>query len=165
MSYQTSSKLSRSFWLLIGARKLLCFSAQSEGRTAATVWNWSDKTRGSSRRSLLFFVPYFPALLDFSSPPLSPPGSPRMISSVSAMYRWILGQVLVRYRWCISWQSASSTVGRYVGRVMFYSRSRISQQNRLTVGHDSMGSALPVYWWTVGWLSVRYWLCISRQSI
>ena len=29
MSYQTSSKLSRSFWLLIGARKLLCFSAQS----------------------------------------------------------------------------------------------------------------------------------------
>ena len=33
------SKLSRSFWLLIGARKLLCFSAQSEGRTAATVWN------------------------------------------------------------------------------------------------------------------------------
>ena len=80
MSYQTSSKLSRSFWLLIGARKLLCFSAQSEGRTAATVWNWSDKTRGSSRRSLLFFVPYFPALLDFSSPPLSPPGSPRMLS-------------------------------------------------------------------------------------
>ena len=44
MSYQTSSKLSRSFWLLIGARKLLCFSAQSEGRTAATVWNWSGKT-------------------------------------------------------------------------------------------------------------------------
>ena len=33
-----------SFWLLIGARNLLCFSAQSEGRTAATVWNWSGKT-------------------------------------------------------------------------------------------------------------------------
>ena len=44
MSYQTSSKLSRAFWLLIGARKLLCFLAQSEGRTAATVWNWSGKT-------------------------------------------------------------------------------------------------------------------------
>ena len=43
MSYQTSSKLSWSCWLLIGARKLLCFSAQSEGRTAATVWNWSGK--------------------------------------------------------------------------------------------------------------------------
>ena len=55
MSYQTSSKLSPSFWLLIGARKLLCFSAQS-------------------RRSLLFFVPYFPARLDFLSPPLSAPG-------------------------------------------------------------------------------------------
>ena len=80
MSYQTSSKLSSSFWLLIGARKLLCFSALSEGRTAATVWNWSGKTwpRGSSRRSFLFFVPYFPACLDFLSPPLSAPGSPRM---------------------------------------------------------------------------------------
>ena len=27
-----------------GERKLLCFSAQSKGRTAATVWNWSGKT-------------------------------------------------------------------------------------------------------------------------
>ena len=44
MSYQTSSKRSWQFWLLIGARKLLCFSAQWEGRTAATVWNWSGKT-------------------------------------------------------------------------------------------------------------------------
>ena len=32
MSYQTSSKRSPPFWLLIGARKLLCFSAQSKGR-------------------------------------------------------------------------------------------------------------------------------------
>ena len=80
MSYQTSAKLSSSFRLLIGARKLLCFSASSEGRTAATVWNWSGKTwpSGSSRRSFLFFVPYFPACLDFLSPPLSAPGSPRM---------------------------------------------------------------------------------------
>ena len=44
MSYQTSSKRSPPFWLLIGARKLLCFSAQSKGRTAATIWNWSGKT-------------------------------------------------------------------------------------------------------------------------
>ena len=29
-------------------------------------------------RSLLFFVPYFPTRLDFPSPPLSAPGSPRM---------------------------------------------------------------------------------------
>ena len=45
MSYQTSSKRSPPFWLLIDARKLLCFSVQqSEGRTAATNWNWSGKT-------------------------------------------------------------------------------------------------------------------------
>ena len=34
--------------------------------------------KSSSRRSLLFFVPYFPARLDFPSSPLSAPGSPRM---------------------------------------------------------------------------------------
>ena len=33
---------------------------------------------GCSRRSLLFFVPYFPARLDFPLPPLSASGSPRM---------------------------------------------------------------------------------------
>ena len=44
VSYQTSSKRLPPFCLLIGARKLLCFSAQSEARTAATVWNWSGKT-------------------------------------------------------------------------------------------------------------------------
>ena len=43
MSYQTSSKRSPQFCLLIGARKLLCFSTQSECRTGATVWNWSGK--------------------------------------------------------------------------------------------------------------------------
>ena len=35
MSYQTSSKMPRPFWLLIGARKLLCFPAQSEG---SSLW-------------------------------------------------------------------------------------------------------------------------------
>ena len=44
MSYQTSSKRSPPFWLLIGARKLVFFWHQSEARTAATVWNWSGKT-------------------------------------------------------------------------------------------------------------------------
>ena len=43
-SYQTSSKRSPPFWLLIVARKLVFFWHQSEGRTAATVWNWSGKT-------------------------------------------------------------------------------------------------------------------------
>ena len=80
MSYQTSSKRSPPFWLLIGARKLLCFSAQSEGRTAATVWNWSGKTLspGALLAVLYFFMPYFFPRLDFPSPPLSAPGSPRM---------------------------------------------------------------------------------------
>ena len=58
MSYQTSSKRSPLFWLLIAARKLLCFS---------------------SRRSLLFFMPYFPTRLDVPSPPLSALGSRRMV--------------------------------------------------------------------------------------
>ena len=44
MSYQTSSKRSPPFWLLIGARKTQVFWHQSEARTAATVWNWSCKT-------------------------------------------------------------------------------------------------------------------------
>ena len=60
MSYQTSSKRSPPFWLLIGARKLLCFSAQSEGRTAATVWNWSGKTL--SPGALLAVVYFFRAI-------------------------------------------------------------------------------------------------------
>ena len=44
MSYQTSSKRSPPFWLLIGARKTQVFWHQSEARTAATVWKWSGKT-------------------------------------------------------------------------------------------------------------------------
>ena len=44
MSYQTSSKRSPPFWLLIGARKTQVFWHQSQARTAATVWNWSGKT-------------------------------------------------------------------------------------------------------------------------
>ena len=43
-SDQTNSQWSQPFWLLIGTRKLLCFSAQSEAKMAATVWNWSGKT-------------------------------------------------------------------------------------------------------------------------
>ena len=79
MSYQTSSKRSPPFCLLIGARKLVFFWHQSEDRTASTVWNWSGKTL-SPLLTVLYFslVPYFPACLDFPSPPLSAPGSPRM---------------------------------------------------------------------------------------
>ena len=64
MSYQTSSKRSPLLWLLIGARKT--------GKTGTGL------VRGSSRRSLLFFVTYFSARLDFPLYPLSASGSPRM---------------------------------------------------------------------------------------
>ena len=82
MSYQTSSKRSAPFWLLIGARRLVFFWHQSEARTAATVWNWSGKTLspGALLAVLCFssFHIYFPARLDFPSPQLSAPGFPRM---------------------------------------------------------------------------------------
>ena len=82
ISYQTSSKRSPPFWLLIGARKTQVFWHQSEARTAATVWNWSGKTLspGALLAVLCFssFHIYFSARLDFPSPPLSAPGSPRM---------------------------------------------------------------------------------------
>ena len=88
MSYQTSSKRSPPLWLLIGARKTQVFWHQSEARTAATVWNWSGKTLspGALLAVLYFsFVPYFPTRLDFPSPPLSAPGSPRMFLIMSTV--------------------------------------------------------------------------------
>ena len=81
MSYQTSSKRSPPFCLLIGQKNTKVFWHQSEVRTAATVWNWSGKTLspGALLTVLYFsFVPYFSACLDFPSPPLFAPGSPRM---------------------------------------------------------------------------------------
>ena len=44
MSYQTGSKRSPPFCLLIGQKNTKVFWHQSEGRTAATVWNWSGRT-------------------------------------------------------------------------------------------------------------------------
>ena len=44
MSYQTSSKRSPPFCLLIGQKNTNVFWPQSEARTAATVRNWSGKT-------------------------------------------------------------------------------------------------------------------------
>ena len=48
------------------------------GRRRSGFWLVPEKHKFSSFRSLLFFVPYFSARLDFPSPPLSAPGSPRM---------------------------------------------------------------------------------------
>ena len=68
--------------LLIGARKLVFFWHQSEARTAVTVWNWSGKTLSpGALLAVLYFSSfhiYFFARLDFPSPPLSAPGSPRV---------------------------------------------------------------------------------------
>ena len=86
----------KPFWLLIGARKLVFFWHQSEARMAATVWNWSDKTLSlGALLAVLYFSSfhiYFSARLDFPSPPLSAPGSPRMhwtsIHVTIASSRW-----------------------------------------------------------------------------
>ena len=64
MSYQTSSKRSPPFCLLIGQKNTKVFWHQSEFRTAATVWNWSCKTL--SPGALL-------AVLYFSSCHIFPP--------------------------------------------------------------------------------------------
>ena len=77
---------------IVGTRKSLSgrknmygtqvFWHQSEARTAATVWNWSGKTLSpGALLTILYFSSfhiYFSARLDFSSSPLSAPGSPRM---------------------------------------------------------------------------------------
>ena len=89
MSYQTSSKRSPPFCLLIGQKNRKVFWHQSDARTAATVWNWSVKTLSPwalLALLYLFFVTYFSARLDFPSPPLSAPGSPRMPSSKLSSY-------------------------------------------------------------------------------
>ena len=74
--YHAATETPRYFWS--------SFWHQSEARTAATVWNWSGKTLSPEAllAVLYFFVPYFTARLDFLSPPLSAPGSPRMITTI-----------------------------------------------------------------------------------
>ena len=57
MSYQTSSKRSPPFWLLIGARKLVFFWHQSKARTAATVGTCLLYTSPSPRDGLLSRMP------------------------------------------------------------------------------------------------------------
>ena len=64
MSYQTSSKRSPPFCLLIGQKNTKVFWHQSEARTTARVWNWFDKTL--SPGALL-------AVLYFSSCHIFPP--------------------------------------------------------------------------------------------
>ena len=76
-SYHINSKRSPPFWLLIGAKKLLCFSAQSEARSAATVWNWPGKTLSpGALLAVLYFSScrIFLPVQTFSCPHYLPPG-------------------------------------------------------------------------------------------
>ena len=75
------------FWIAFFGRKDLTvfydFGNLETLRQISTVtidFKLADiKLDSSSGRSLLFYVPYFSARLDFPSPPLSAPGSPRMM--------------------------------------------------------------------------------------
>ena len=78
MCYQTSSKRSPTFWLLIGQKNTKVFWHQSAARPAVTVWNWSGKSLSPGALLPHFSSSHFPACLDFPSPPLSAYGSPRM---------------------------------------------------------------------------------------
>ena len=64
----------RAHPLIVGARE----SLNGRGKKGAK----KNKEQGSSPRSLLFFAPFFSACLDFSSPLLSAPGSPRMFRAI-----------------------------------------------------------------------------------
>ena len=55
-------------------------SSETQGQIVGARESLNGRN-GSSRGSLLFFVPYFSARLDFPSPPLSTPGSPRMYTA------------------------------------------------------------------------------------
>ena len=70
------------FWLV--------FWHQSEARTAATIWNWSGKTLSpGALLAVLYFSSfhiYFSTRLEFPSPPLSAPGSPRMCHPLPAPF-------------------------------------------------------------------------------
>ena len=81
MSYQTSSKRSPPFWLLIGARKLV-FSGTNQKPERRRPFGTGLVRHCPQGLFSPFFTflraIYFSARLDFSSSPLSAPGSPRM---------------------------------------------------------------------------------------
>ena len=82
MSYQTSSKRSPPFWLLIGARKKHKFSGTNQKPERRRPFGTGLVRHCPQGLFSPFFTflraIYFSARLDFSSSPLSAPGSPRM---------------------------------------------------------------------------------------
>ena len=69
---------------IVGTRESL------NGRKNMTRRKVKNGEKSSSRRSLLFFEPYFSARLDFPSPLLSAPGSPRMGKFVTSFVNPLL---------------------------------------------------------------------------
>ena len=78
MSYQTSSKRSPPFWLLIGARKTQVFWHQSEARMMTVmVWNWFGETLSpGALLAILYFSScfFFPPVYTFPRPHYLPLG-------------------------------------------------------------------------------------------
>ena len=69
----------------LGRKKTKIFWHQSEARIIPTVWNWSVKTMSPGALILVldFSSPeFFSRLFRLSLPPLTAPGSPRMIIRV-----------------------------------------------------------------------------------
>ena len=84
--------------------------------------------RGSTRRSLLlFFVPYFSARLDFPSPPLSAPGSPRMFAMhiINAFIIAFLNASSMHYQYIIN---AFITSNVSISFIQFFLSSSVHRQ-------------------------------------
>ena len=93
MSYQTSSKRSPPFWLLIGARKLLCFFCPIRSRKSRSPFRWTrvtwvTKSLGSGKKTD-FHVAFCLTFLLFT--PLPPPPANAVLSAFypqSSFYPW-----------------------------------------------------------------------------
>ena len=93
ISYQTSSKRTPPFCLLIGQKNAKVFWHQSEVRTAATVWNWSGKTLSPGALSpfftflrAIFFRPFRLSLAATICPWVSKDGFYRKLSEKCLLF-------------------------------------------------------------------------------
>ena len=64
-----------------GIKQRIFSAAQSGGSIQRAVWNWSSKSLPPCRGSLLF-CRFFSRSFEFSTPPITAPGSPRMRSNL-----------------------------------------------------------------------------------
>ena len=70
MSYQTSSKRLRLFWLLIGARKLVFFWHQSDGRNPGDSLKFNDQYQRHQQYHRQLKHPYWAIAFNFHTSPL-----------------------------------------------------------------------------------------------